>query len=218
MGEAAGTDDGVIEQNPEDSVEARRDSKSGTNGRNLKSVGRIHFVAVVAALTLFGAAHTWAQASGWLLATLVGVVAAYVAGTVIAAIAHEWGHYSGARLGGSRLKVAKQPIRYFFMFTFDMQANSPRQAIWMSWGGLLGSWGLLAVLALGVPLDSLVSVVLLATVFASALNASIFEIPVILRTGRSGAFETELNAQLESPGVMQFPGLAAGLAMVVALA
>ena len=39
------------------------------NVANRAKVGRIHAAAALAALVIFGAAHTWATSSGWLLAT-----------------------------------------------------------------------------------------------------------------------------------------------------
>ena len=64
------------------------------NVANRARVGRIHAVAALAALVIFGAAHTWATSSGWLLATVTSIVAAFMAGVVLSALAHEWGHYS----------------------------------------------------------------------------------------------------------------------------
>ena len=187
------------------------------NVANRAKVGRIHAVAALAALVIFGAAHTWATSSGWLLATVTSIVAAFMAGVVLSALAHEWGHYSGALLSQSRVTVAEAPVNYFFMFNFDMATNDTRQAFWMSWGGLTGSWGLFLALSLLVTQDSWASAVLIATVFGSALNASLFEVPVVLRTRKSNEFGGELAAQLKSPGVIQFPGVIAGLALAVLL-
>lgn len=186
------------------------------NLANLKNVGTIHGVAVVAALAIFGAAHTWAATSGWLLAGAVAIAAAYIAGTAVSAIAHEWGHFSGAVISGANYKVAKKPARYFFMFEFDMQTSSARQALWMSWGGLTGSW-LVVALLLAVPADSWASAVLIGTVAGNAVNASVFELPVIFRTVKSGEFEKELNDRLASPGLAKVPGLVVGLLTIAVL-
>lgn len=193
------------------------EERRSRNLANLKQVGSIHAVAVVSSLALFGAAHTWAAASGWLLASVVAIAAAYIAGTVVASIAHEWGHYSGAVLSGAKHKVARKPVKYFFMFNFDMQAGSVRQALWMSWGGLTGSWLVVVLLAVLVPADSWASAVLIGTVAGIAVNASVFELPIISRTRKSGEFEKELSAQLESTGVGRIPGLVVGLLTIAAL-
>ena len=220
MSEAAEQDRRPVAAVVEEAREASNETRDSTekpksqaqkNRENLKAVGTIHGTAVVAALTLFGAAHTWASVSGWPLATVTGVAAALIAGVVISAIAHEWGHFAGSALSGSRYKVARKPFNYFFMFSFDTPANTTRQALWLSWGGQAGSWGVfVAILAL-VPMDSWASAALAATLLGQALNASIFEFPVIFRTRQSGEFEQELARRLESPGVVRMPGLIAGL-------
>ena len=46
------------------------------NTANLKKHGAMYGLAVIASLTLFGAAHTWASATGWALATGTGIAAA----------------------------------------------------------------------------------------------------------------------------------------------
>jgi hypothetical protein len=186
-------------------------SQAEKNRENLKAVGAIHGAAVVAALTLFGAAHTWASVSGWSLAAATAVAAALIAGVVVSSIAHEWGHFAGTALSGASYRVARKPVNYFFMFNFDMSANSTRQALWLSWGGLAGSWMVFAALLVLVPMDSWASAALVATVLGQAVNASVFEVPVIVRTRQSGEFEKELMNRLDSPGVVRMPGLIVGL-------
>jgi hypothetical protein len=226
MSETAGKTQGPVAAVVEEARRAGNETPEGVekpksqaqkNRENLKAVGLIHGTAVVAALTLFGAAHTWASVSGWLLASVTAVAAALVAGIVLSSIAHEWGHFAGTALSGARYRVARKPFNYFFMFSFDMTANSTRQALWLSWGGLAGSWSVFAALLVLVPIDAWGSAALVATVLGQAVNASIFEVPVILRTRESGEFETELNARLESPGVVRMPGLIAGLILFALL-
>lgn len=193
------------------------DTVAKESAANLKKMAMIYGVATVAALTLFGAAHTWAAASSWALASFTSIMAAFVTGMVLAGIFHEWGHYSGAALSGSTLKVTEQPVDYFFFLNFDVNKNSTRQALWMSWGGLAGSWLLVVSTALLVPLDSWASAVLLATVIGRAINASVFEVPIARRTKQSENFKQELADQLRSPGIVKAPGVIAGL-VVFALA
>lgn len=203
----------TVSERPAGAADVDPDSRSRdrTNLKNLKAVGAWHGTASIAALTLFGAGHTWAVASGWPLAAGVSVAAAVVAGVVLSSIVHEWSHFAGAWLSGSRLKVAEKPVRLFFMFNFDMQANSVRQALWMSWGGVLGSWLVVLLAFLMVPMDSWASAALGATLVGRAFNASYFELPVIRRTRESGEFEKALRDRLSSPGVVQVPGLIVGL-------
>ena len=184
---------------------------------HLRQMATWHGAAAIAALTLFGAAHTWAAATGLPLAVGNSVAAAFLAGMVLSPLFHEWGHFAGARLSGAVSPVLEKPYRLFFMFRFDMQANDTRQALWRSWGGQVGS-GLLAVaILLLVPMDSFASAMLLATAVGVAFNASLFEIPVILRTRAGADFETELNTRLKTVGVRQMPGLVVGLITLAAL-
>ncbi|TNF88565.1 MAG: hypothetical protein EP301_04695 [Gammaproteobacteria bacterium] len=204
----------AIAEGAEPTAEVANDAagdQRAENLANLKKVGTIHFVAVVAALTLFGAANTWALTSGIALALVVSVAAAYIAATVLSAIVHEYGHYVGTVLSGAPHKVLKKPARYFFMFNFDMKAGTTRQALWLSWGGVLGSWLLVATLFLLLPMDGWASAALVATALGNAVNASVFEVPVIRKTMETGEFEKALYDRLESPGLVKMPGVVVGL-------
>ncbi len=203
--------DAEASNEPASEPQADDSSVRAENLKNLKKVGTLHFVAVVAALTLFGAANTWALSSGLALALVVSVAAAYIAGTILSGIVHEYGHYSGTVLSGAPHKVLAKPARYFFMFNFDMKEGSTRQALWLSWGGVLGSWLLVVGLFLLLPMDGWAAAALIGTVLGNAVNASIFEVPVILQTRRTGEFEKALYGRLESPGLVRMPGLIAGL-------
>ena len=189
--------------------------RDATNLANLKKHGAIYGLAVIASLTLFGAAHTWASSSGWVLATWTGVAAAFAAGMVLSSIFHEWGHYTGAALSGSTIKIADTPSDYYFFLGFNPKANSTRQALWMTWGGLSGSWLLVLGIAALVPLDSAMSAVLLATAAGRAVNASVFEMPIAWRTHHGEDFKTALKERLASPGTVSLPGILAGLALML---
>ena len=183
----------------------------------MRRIGSWHGAAVLAALTLWGAGNLWAVESELLVAQLVALGNALVAGTVLASLFHEWGHFLGARLSGSRSPVLAKPRRLYFMFNFDMEANTPRQFHWMSVGGLSGSWAAAVLLFLLLPLETLSAALLLSVVVANAVNASVFEVPIILRTQRSQDPQQELQAQLASPGLVRTPGLLAGLLTWVAI-
>lgn len=189
--------------------------RDATNATNLKKHGAIYGLAVIASLTLFGAAHTWAGSSGWLLATWTGVAAAFAAGMVLSSIFHEWGHYAGAALSGSSIKIADVPSDYYFFLGFNPKANSTRQALWMTWGGLSGSWLLVLGVVLLVPMDSWMSAVLLAATAGRAVNASVFEMPIVWRTLQGDDFKTALKERLASPGTVNLPGLVVGLGLLV---
>lgn len=148
--------------------------------KRLRKVAIRHGAYVLAAFTLWGAADAWASSSGWLLAETIALLNAVFAGTAIAYLFHEWGHFAGARLSGAVSPVAKEPVS-FFMFTFKEEFNTTRQFLSMSVGGPAANWTLVIVLFLMLPLDTWSQALLLATTFAIAVSVSVFEFPVINR-------------------------------------
>lgn len=200
---------------PTQQQSAESADRAAKNIANLKKHAAVYGIAAVASLVLFGAAYTWATTSGWPIAVVAGVAAAFIAGMVLSSIFHEWGHYAGAALSGSSIKIADQPSNYFFFLGFNPKSNSTRQALWMTWGGLSGSWLLVLAVGLLVPMGSWIAAVLLATVAGRAVNASVFEMPIAWRTYQGHDFKEALKARLASPGTVNAPGLVVGLALVV---
>lgn len=162
---------------------AREDSPEARKARDmarLKKVAMRHGAAFLAAMTLWGAADYWAAGSGLLLAETIALLNALFAGTVIAFLGHEWGHFSGARISGAVSPVLKDPPS-FFMFSFKDDENSREQFVAMSIGGPAANWLLVILLFFLLPLDTWSQALLLATTFAIAVSVSVFEIPVINR-------------------------------------
>ena len=183
----------------------------------MRRIGAWHGTAVLAALTLWGTADLWAQQSGWALALLVSLGMAVAVGRAIGAIGHEWGHFAGARLAGARSPVRNKPVRLYFMFEFDMAANSPRQFISMSLGGISANWLLFLAALVLIPLATPAAVALACMLFAQAVNVSLFEVPIV-RSVMAGADPDEaLQLRLKEYGVKSLPGWAAGLALFVVL-
>lgn len=104
---------------------------------------------------------------------------AFLSGLALSHILHEWGHFLGARLGGARLTVREKVSPLFF--DFDFPANTPRQFLWMSAGGLSGNLLLLLFLALCIDPSGLVLTALLAAVLGQLVFVVILELPVSLR-------------------------------------
>lgn len=161
-------------QDDDTAARRRRDMK------RLRSIAVRHGAAALAALTLWGAADAWASDSGLMLAQLVALFNALFAGTALAYLAHEWGHFSGARLSGAISPVLKEPTS-FFMFNFRDDLNSRSQFLAMSAGGPIANWSLFLLLFLLLPLTTLPQVLLVATSLAIAVSVSVFEVPVINR-------------------------------------
>lgn len=133
-------------------------------------------------LTLWAAADTWHQVSQLPLAEWLGVINAIYAGYVLGAVAHEWGHYAGAKLTGAaapRITVAGFSL---FRFNFDLVGNSLKQFHWMSFGGWVAHWALLlAVIAL-IPMDSLPRVALASSIFGFIVYATLLETGILRQT------------------------------------
>jgi len=154
-------------------------------------VGKVHGLAFLAAITLWGAADSWAAHSGLLLATLISVVNAMVAATVLAILFHEWGHFLGARLSGSYSPMVTDPYNQF-IFGFDFKKNTKQQFLAMSFGGPIGNWVLVALIIMLVTLDNAGRIMLFAVAVARAISVCLFEIPVIMKTISGGEPEEEL--------------------------
>lgn len=201
---------------PDDANDAREAKKDRDN---LRGSATLHAVAAMAALTLWGAADLWASVSGWWLARGVALVDAVIAGTVVAGIVHEWGHYAGARLAGAATKPFKKPIRHFFVFDFPFDRNDRRQFLSMSWGGILAPWLVVLSLPLLIPIDNPSRAMLLAVFVTRAAQASFFEVPVVLRTAAGGDPQQELGERLRAGGLAtsRYAGLAVGVLAFLAV-
>ena len=160
----------------EDEATARR----RRDHRRLRRIATRHGAVLLGALTLWGAADLWATVSGWLLAETVALFNAVFAGTIIAYLFHEWGHFSGARLSGAVSPVLKEP-RSFFMFNFRDDLNTRGQFLSMSMGGPVANWTLVVLLFFMLPLDTWSQSLLFATAVAIAVSVCVFEVPVINR-------------------------------------
>lgn len=142
----------------------------------------------LAALTIWGAADTWAIASGLWLAKIVAVGNGILVGVLIGFLFHEWGHFAGAYWSGAkalRLTYGKvDELRY----DFDLTANTQRQFQWMGFGGNIAHWSLFALALILVPLDTPSRSAFVAATLGFALFASLTEWPIIARVS-SGAVE-----------------------------
>ena len=202
-------------QNEQSSVEEK--SAAQRDLARMRRIGGWHASAVLTALTLFGAGTLWAGQSDLMLAHLVALGNAYLAGTVMASIFHEWGHFAGAKLAGAIAPVRKKPARFYFMFEFDMERNSPRQFLWMSAGGIVANWLLAIAAAALIPLNTYAGAALFAVLVGKAVNVSYFEVPIFLRTQETGNPKNELQTQLDNQGLKQWPGLIVGALVWLAL-
>ena len=66
-----------------------RPARVPDNVRLLNAV-KYHGLAFLGAITLWGAADAWAQTSGLYVATIISVLNAFAAGSIISILFHEW--------------------------------------------------------------------------------------------------------------------------------
>ena len=156
---------------------------------------KYHGLALLGAITLWGAADAWVQTSDLYVATIISVLNAFAAGSIMSTIFHEWGHFAGARVAGSYSPMVPK-VTGAFIFGFNFKKNTSDQFLSMSLGGPIGNWLLVLLVFTFVPMDSAGRVMLLAVVLANAISVCVFELPIIKRTMDGGDPESELNAGL----------------------
>ena len=145
-------------------------------------------VAIVSALlSLFAAAEAWAQVSGLAFASLLATVDGFLVGAATTALAHEWGHFAGARLGGGHAPL--KPIKGFLpLFDFDYANNDHRAFEWMSLGGNIAHVSVPLLYFFALPVSGPGTAALVAGAAGFAVFSSIIEWPVIakIRRGMGG--------------------------------
>jgi hypothetical protein len=149
----------------------------------------------------------------------LAALAAVAGALVITHIAHEWGHFLGARVSASRYTVKAAPAALFF--DFDYLENRPRQWLWMSAGGPLGNMALILALFLALPLNTLVQQLVLATATGQFVFVLVLELPVSRGIQAGGAPLDVLTTHF-GQGLALFQrallcGLAAGIVMMLLL-
>jgi hypothetical protein len=171
---------------------------------------------VLAVLSIWAAADTWYLVSGLGLALAISVLDAIFVGYILGALFHEWGHYTGAKLSGASAPRVKPKGTSLFRFNFDMSTNTQRQFHWMSFGGWVFHWGLLAILVLAIPFDSIGRIALVSSVFGFIFYATFIETGILRKT-LGGSDPAETLGQL-SAKTFQQAGIIGSVAGLFALA
>jgi hypothetical protein len=171
----------------------------------------------LAALSLWAAADAWYAATGLAFAALLSVLDGVAVGAALGLLAHEWGHFGGARWGGG-IAPTTGITTLFPIFVFDMQRSDPRAFRAMSVAGNAAHWLVVGLLAVLVPLDAPGRIALLCGAFGFAVASSTTEFPVI-RRAFAGATPAESFAGLTGRKLRRNYqiGAAAGLALFLVL-
>jgi hypothetical protein len=186
--------------------------------RHLREQAAWHLAAGFVAIGIWTALDSWRIVTGLPLATGLAVLGSVIAGLGLSHLFHEWGHFAGARLGGSISPVKGRPA--LLMFDFDYQRNSAEQFLASSVAGSAGNWLLVLVVALALPLDSASRAMLLATVSGAAVSVALLEWPVIAHAYRHRDPIAALTHGFGRPGVFGRAirgGIIAGFALWIVL-
>ena len=170
----------------------------------------------LAALSLWAAAESLHAVTGLAIAALLSVLDGVVVGYVVTKLAHEWGHFAGARWSGGIAPT--KPISSFFpIFTLDMERSDDRAFRAMGIGGNIGHWLSVSILAASFPLDTPGRVALLCGGISFAVSASATEFPVIQRAF-AGASPSESFKGITGATLRRNRWIGAGVGAVLYLA
>ncbi len=143
-------------------------------------IGQRDGAIALAALSLFAAADAWYTTTGLGFAALLAALDGAVVGYVLAKLAHEWGHFAGARWGGG-IAPTRAIDSLFPIFDLDITRSTDSAFRAMSVGGNLGHWLVVLILGIVIPLDTAGRLALLAGAVSFAVSASTTEFPIIQR-------------------------------------
>jgi hypothetical protein len=133
---------------------------------------------VLAALSLWAAAEAFHASTGLGFAALLSTLDGLVVGVALGSVFHEWGHFTGARLGGGIAPT--RPFKSLFpIFILDLERSDASAFRAMSVGGNVGHWLVVAFLVLALPYTSPGQIALLSGAFGFAVFASVTELPII---------------------------------------
>lgn len=157
--------------------------------------------SAAALLALWAATDAWQAATGLALANALSVAVALLTGAGLTALAHEWGHWAGARLAGGATQLLPAarfiPLYDFaFVFQFDFARNNSAQFQAMSVGGNITTWLLALTLALALPFNAPGRAALVAAVVGFSIFTLVVEAPVMARVSRGEAPLQALRATI----------------------
>ncbi|NKB99117.1 MAG: hypothetical protein GKR90_11580 [Pseudomonadales bacterium] len=194
-----------------DTAEQEETVEPGLTGMLLRDIA-----IAFAALSLWAAADAWYQVTGLWFAQMLAVGDALLVGLLLAALFHEWGHYSGARASGATV-CRKAPEGFSLLrFDFDYSGNDHRQFHWMTYGGHILHWSILLLLVIALPLDSLSRIALVGSVFGFVVFATFIEYNIVKDTW-AGADPGERLSQI-TPKDFQQATMIGGLGGLFAIA
>ena len=163
----------------ESQTQAHQTDDESSTEPSLNSMLLKDVLILLVALSLWAAANSWFQVSELWIAKILITADAIVVGFIVASLFHEWGHYAGAKHSGASTSRFAGKGLSIFRFNFDFEENTSNQFLWMSYGGQIGNWGILALLFLALPMTNLAEVVLVSSIFGFCIFATIVEYKIV---------------------------------------
>ena len=149
----------------------------------LSSLALRDLAIVLSAFSLWAATDSWFQVTGLFFAEVISAANALFVGYLLGAIFHEWGHYAGAKFSKSVAPLLQpKDITSLFRFNFDFLLNNTYQFHCMSFGGWIAHWGVLLLLFMLIPMDTLGRVFLIASLFGFVVFATVIELGILKKT------------------------------------
>lgn len=162
-----------------------------TSRERLFKLARSHGLVFLVVTLSFAVADIWSAHSDLLIAQLLSVTTAALAGITVATLVHEWFHYWGARVAKAQISIPKR--QGLFIFVWNFSGNSVGQFLIMSVAGSIGSLLAVALLWSFVPADTLGRAVLCSAAVASFIYSAMIEWPVMRRARYTGDPLDELS-------------------------
>ncbi|MEH6588915.1 MAG: hypothetical protein V7746_01595 [Halioglobus sp.] len=157
--------------------------------------------------------YSWALSANTAYVSGIAFTCAFLSGLGFSHIIHEWCHYVGARMANSAITL--KPKIHPLFFDFDLEANTSRQFLWLSMGGLVGNFILLALLVYLPIVPSIAMTGLLAAVLGQIVFVLILELPVSVEVMRGKAPLAAITGHFEQGGPLFLRAALGGIGTAV---
>lgn len=174
------------------------DSTIENPAKTLLQQALAHGTVALVLVCLLTMVNLWELSSNTRYASYIAAIWAFLCGLGFSHIIHEWCHYAGARLAKSAITLKPKIHPLFFDFVFEK--NTPRQFLYLSLGGLVGNYLLLALLLYSPVEDSIAMTSLLAAVLGQLVFVLLLELPISVEVMRGKDPLAALTAHFEQGG------------------
>ena len=174
------------------------ESITGNPAKTLLHQALTHGGVALALVCLLTLVNLWELTADARYASYIAAIWGFLCGLGLSHIIHEWCHYAGARLAKSSITL--KPKVHPLFFDFDFTANTSRQFLYLSLGGLVGNFLLLTLLVYSPVGDSIAMTSLLAAVLGQLVFVLLLELPVSVEVMRGKDPLSALTTHFEQGG------------------